>query len=643
MTYRRVRLGQIGSERTISFAVQEIAKYLKKMDPELYVDVLQTERMEQDFAHIIWIGRDEALAAHVPQVKDSALDDAIAIDVEDGEGYITGSNDRSVLLAAYRFLRELGCEFVRPGEEGERIPAREARNLTVHVQEAASYRHRGVCIEGADTYENILDMIDYLPKVGMNEYFIQFLVPATFFERWYWHESNPYLEKEELTRQDVAAMVTSLEGEIARRSLNYHKTGHGWTCEPFGIDGTSWDTNRKYDITEETKQYLAQVNGKRELWGNVPLNTNQCYSNPQVRGRMVEAITRYCKENPHVDTLHFWLADGSNNHCECEECRKKRPSDWYIRMLNELDARMTEEGVSTRVVFLIYVDLLWEPAEERLEYPERFILMFAPITRRYGQCYGECLRFEGEIPEYQRNQLAMPQSLEQNLEHLRRWQKKFAGDSFDYDYHMMWAHVLDPGYEKCAKNVFQDMKDLHKVGLEGMMSCQVQRCFFPTALPFVMMAAALWNEQADFEEQALAYYQAAFGEDGALVHCYLGELSELMLAYDGPAFGGHSLGPLCQDYAALQEAVTAFQPVIERNLKKAGECHKEWELLQFHSAYVSAAASCLLLLEKGETEACAKEAEQLFDLLNCNELAVQKVLDVQNMCNVLKTRLLPKK
>ncbi len=338
-----------------------------------------------------------------------------------------------------------------------------------------------------------------------------------------------------------------------------------------------------------------------------------------------------------MDTLHFWLADGSNNHCECEECRKKRPSDWYIRMLNELDARMTEEGVSTRVVFLIYVDLLWEPAEERLEYPERFILMFAPITRRYGQCYGECLRFEGEIPEYQRNQLAMPQSLEQNLEHLRRWQKKFAGDSFDYDYHMMWAHVLDPGYEKCAKNVFQDMKDLHKVGLEGMMSCQVQRCFFPTALPFVMMAAALWNEQA------LAYYQAAFGEDGALVHCYLGELSELMLAYDGPAFGGHSLGPLCQDYAALQEAVTAFQPVIERNLKKAGECHKEWELLQFHSAYVSAAASCLLLLEKGETEACAKEAEQLFDLLNCNELAVQKVLDVQNMCNVLKTRLLPKK
>ena len=35
--------------------------------------------------------------------------------------------------------------------------------------------------------------------------------------------------------------------------------------------------------------------------------------------------------------------------------------------------------------------------------------------------------------------------------------------------------------------------------------------------------------------------------------------------------------------------------------------------------------------------------DQLFDLLNRNELAVQKVLDVQNMQNVLKSRLMEKK
>ena len=67
----------------------------------------------------------------------------------------------------------------------------------------------------------------------------------------------------------------------------------------------------------------------------------------------------------------------------------------------------------------------------------------------------------------------------------------------------MWAHMADPGYERCAKNLFQDMKDLHKIGIEGMVSCQIQRTFFPTALPFNMMAAALWDENCDFEEKRI--------------------------------------------------------------------------------------------------------------------------------------------
>lgn len=642
MTYRRIRLAQIGRGQVTDFAVQELKKYLKKMDPQLVVDVLWTDKAEDSYEKVIWVGRDENLAAQVPAVENAALDDAIAIDVQGESGYITGSNDRSVLLAAYRFLKELGCDFVRPGEEGERIPQAKVEKLSVQVQEAASYRHRGVCIEGADTYENILDMIDYLPKVGMNEYFIQFLVPATFFERWYHHKSNPYLAKENLTRADVAAMTVSLEAEIARRGLSYHKTGHGWTCEPFGIDGSSWDRDRVYEIPEGTKEYLAQVNGKRELWGNIPLNTNLCYSNPEVRGKITDAITAYCKENAQVDTLHFWLADGTNNHCECEECVKKRPADWYVQMLNELDEKMTAQGIDTRIVFLVYVDLLWEPLTEQVKNPDRFILMFAPITRRYGECYSDCLEYDGEIPEYTRNHLQMPSSLEENLEHLRRWQKDFAGDSFDYDYHMMWAHVADLGYEKCAKNVFQDMKDLHKIGLNGMMSCQVQRVFFPSALPFVMMAEALWDENADFEEKARAYYQAAFGPEGELVHRHLGTISDMLLLYEGKALEG-SGGPFCKDYVALREEIAAFQTVIERNVKKQDVYQKEWEILQFHSAYVSLVAKGLELIERGEEEEAAEAAQQLMDLLNQNELALQKVLDVQNTLNILRSKLGQKK
>ena len=57
----------------------------------------------------------------------------------------------------------------------------------VFVNEKPSYRHRAVCIEGAVSYEHVADMIDFLPKIAMNGYFVQFKKPYVFFERWYDH------------------------------------------------------------------------------------------------------------------------------------------------------------------------------------------------------------------------------------------------------------------------------------------------------------------------------------------------------------------------------------------------------------------------------------------------------------------------
>ena len=291
MTYRRIRLAQIGNSRVVDFSVQELVRYLKKMDPQLIVEVLQTDTVRDDFKQVIWIGLDDKLNSQVPEVKERDMDDAIAVKVENGSGYITGSNERSVLLASYRFLKALGCDWVRPGVEGERIPCKHIENINVSIWEAASYRHRGICIEGANTYENVLDMIDYLPKIGMNAYFMQFMVPSVFFDRWYKHKRNPYVEEENMSRDEIEAMVFSLENEISRRGICYHKTGHGWTCEPFGIEGTSWEAMTDYELSEQTRMCLAEVNGKRDLWYGIPLNTNLCYSNPEVRNTVTDAIT----------------------------------------------------------------------------------------------------------------------------------------------------------------------------------------------------------------------------------------------------------------------------------------------------------------------------------------------------------------
>ena len=118
MDSRSIRFGKLGTDTAVDFAVQELTRYLNKMDPGLSVEILQANRVEDRELPVIWVGLDPAFCAEVPQVAVPDLDDAIAISVENNSGYITGSNGRSVLLAAYRFLKELGCDWVRPGVSG---------------------------------------------------------------------------------------------------------------------------------------------------------------------------------------------------------------------------------------------------------------------------------------------------------------------------------------------------------------------------------------------------------------------------------------------------------------------------------------------------------------------------------------------
>ena len=403
------------------FAAKELARYL----------ALLTDRMPN-----LRVGTFQSLG--LPPVKGGAFDDEILIETTARGGIIAGANDRSVLLAAYRYLTELGCRWVRPGKSGEIIPKRKGPLPAVYLREKPSYRHRGVCIEGAVSWEHVRDMVDWLPKLGFNAYFIQFRDSYNFFQRWYEHEYNPQWRAEKMTAVKAQDLTRKLRAEIKKRGMILHLVGHGWTCEPFGIPGPGWYPHEG-PIPPESVQYLAEVNGQRQLHGRIALNTNLCYGNPETRRIVTEAIVAYAQENPDVDVIHFWLADGVNNHCECPLCRDIRPSDLYVRMLNELDEKLTAAQVATKIVFLAYVDLLWPPQKERIQNPARFLLMFAPITRSYSTSFTAAGKAQGRVahgarpavsgkatlPPFRRNKLKFPADPATNLAFLRAWGRSF--------------------------------------------------------------------------------------------------------------------------------------------------------------------------------------------------------------------------
>jgi hypothetical protein len=596
--------------RVVDFAASELQRYLALLSEENKAVTDPGSRRD-----VIELGTFYDLGMNTSD--NDGYEDEIYVKTEGCRGIIAGSNQRSVLLAVYRFLTELGCRWVGPGIEGEVVPHIDIDNIKIAVREKPSYKFRGVCIEGAVSYDDVKNMIDWMPKLGMNTYFIQFREAYTFFQRWYDHIGNPlYENKERFSIEKAREYVERISEEITKRGLIYQATGHGWTCEPFGIPGISWEV-WKEEIDEQTSKYFALVNNKRELWGGVPLNTNICFSNPKARSMIIEDICRYSLSHPDVDIIHFWLSDGANNHCECSRCIDIRPSDAYVQMLNELSDVMNERGIKTKIVFLIYQDLLWPPVTQKIKDPDRFIILFAPITRTYRSSFKTDKELP-EIPAYVRNRIQLPRSVEGNMAFLRKWQEIFHGDGMDFDYHFMWAHHKDPGYMRITRVLHEDILNLRSMGLDGYISCQVQRSTFPNGFGIYVMGKTLWNRDLAFDEIAGDYYKSTYGENSDKVFSYLDKLSELYFSLDL-----EQKPELSSEKAEICDKIEAH---IYENLKPG---NLEGLLIEHASIWLEITAS-LRCIYSGDVESAKTKWEDVKKLLWEKEPKLRDYFDTFN-------------
>jgi len=639
----------IGGCETAAFAARELKRYLAAIDPETDAPLMKLASYNPDMADALWVGRDPAFAEKLPPILaggNPALDDAIFIDVAGNRGVITGNNPRSVLLAVYRYLTELGCAWVRPGADGEILPRKALGADRVYVRETPSYRHRSMEIEGSNSFDHVANLIDWIPKLGMNGLFIPFFAPFAFYSRWYNQKG-----REAVTAEETKHMVREHEAEIKKRGLLYHAIGHGWTTEPFGIGSNDWDAADQ-EIPAEYLEYFPMIGGKRGFFDGKPMLTNLCFSNPKARDIVTSYVAEYCKTHSEIDFLHFWFNDSYNSHCECENCAGTTPSDYYVTLLNEIDKKLTYAGLNTKIVFLLYYELLWAPEKERLNNPERFVMMFAPISRTFSKTYAQSdLSERAPLAPYARNRIAPPRSVEENVARLRKWQELFKGDGFIFDYHFFMDHYRDPGYAQISRTLFEDMKNLDMLGLNGTVNCQVTRAFFPTGLGLCMMAKAMWNKRADYDAESCAYYKAAFGDKGPEVKEYLETLSAL---FDPPYLRREK--PQADAQAAENfDRVRGVIDSFERSTAGAGdprrnataetpESHmlipsicKSWEYLRLHGQLCRLLAKALAYRARGKQKAAMRVYGEIESWIQEHESGIADALDFYIAVRVWKS------
>ena len=631
-------INKITSSSVVDYAAEELKKYIYMMMPEdAQVTIAYAPLAKEGFR----VGLMEDMGLNMQDVECPDVDDAIYIDCTAEGGIIAGSNPRSVLIAVYEYLRQNGCRWLFPGIDGEYIPVKNVGE--VKYRHVATSRYRGPCIEGAISQQILIDTIEFLPKVGMNLFMMQFFVPTPFFNDYYRRRNSKIQAPEPVSVETILQWKRAAECEIAKRGLQFYDIGHGWTAAPFNIDCSSaWDAVDESIVPKESIKYLAEVKGRRGLHKSRVLNTQFCMSSTEARERVCRYVTDYAKKHTNVDCIMFSLADSFNNHCECEACRAKTVSDWYVILLNEVDAAFTKEGIDTKLAFCTYTETTWAPVTEKLINTDRFLMEIAPITRKYTE---SATGRRCETVPFERNNIKMPSSIDEYMEYVRQWDGAFGGRKYVFEYHF-WKHqVFDLSGQKLALRIFEDSEAYSSLGVEGMIGCGSQRAYFPNGFAYYVFARKQFDAALTFDEIKEDYYSHAYGEDWKRFYDYLAEIEEaISFAYlEGECSEDRSISPFYNRKVA-ENMKNKIPEILARGKELISEHYNSdyrvrtvsVRLLDEHAEYVSRLARTLYFKAINDDESALREAPDVLEFISAREPFTDRYFDMNMNAGYIK-------
>ena len=380
--------------------------------------------------------------------------------------------------------------------------------------------------------------------------------------------------------------------------------------------------------------YVAELNGKRALHGGAPVYTNVCMSNPTVRKKIVDYAVKYSKAHSNIDYLHIWLADMFNNHCECDTCREKTPSDWYVQLLNEMEGELTRNGLGTNLVFISYVDTMWAPEREKFNNPDRFTLLFAPITRSYTATLPP-LSEEFKLQKYERNKLTLPKTLTENLAYLNEWNKTYDGLKIAFEYHF-WRHcVLEPSGIGLSRRIVEDVRAYKEHGIDGMIEDGTVRWFFPNGFAYYTTARSMFDTSLTEKDIAEDYFPYLYGKDWKKFYSLLDEIGA---AFDcefmegekskAPDFSNYYDPSHAENLRRIPTLVASLRELIEANYNSEYRVGTVGvRLLEYFADYAEGLSRALVEKALGNEEEAHRLGTEFLNEFGSKEIYIENYYD----------------
>ena len=640
-----LQICKLRDDSVLNFAAEELKKYLRMMMPEeKVVDIRCDPKATDGFR--LGLLQDFGLPC---EAEDPLVDDIVHIETNECGGILAGSNPRSVLFAVYRYLKLNGCRFLCPGAENEHIPRQKVVPQSYH--KLADHRYRGHAIEGDPSLEQVLSYIDWHAKEEMNGFGCYGIF--NYMTRYYKHRYNNANRACEYMDNDMAETQwrALFECEAKKRGLLLFGGGHDLVAKVLGarIEDAELYKSGKKALSPDVTPFLAMRNGERKLNMNSLFFTNLCMSNPEVRTRLAKQTVKRFTDNPLVDITGLSLGDGAKNHCECPECTKKRPSDWLVMILNEVDEEMTRLGLPNKVNFSFYVDTMFAPSVEKFNNPDRFTFTFCPITRSYTSTISSLDNLPEPIP-FKYNAWEVPRSSEELYALLKQWQKIYPGSVTVYDYHYWHHQYRDPGLAAISRRIYEDVLSYKPTGMSGCMQDGSNKSYFPHGFHSHIYAEALMNRDLDYDQEQADYFAHLYGADWKIVRKYL---EDITATFD-PAFmngercdntrkGSMYCPEMAKKLADVKELTAAMRAVIaEHKQLPTRPQSNAWRVLLRHTEYCERLADIFAEKALGHDKCAWDMLQKFYDDFGRYDLELERWFDFGLWAVTMKKTVLKK-
>jgi len=458
------------------FAAQELQRYLRRMTGATFPIV-----EGKTSGKAILIGEQMMPAGLIDHNKLGF--DGFIYQLKPGKILLAGVSSRATLLSVYAFLNVIGCQWFAPNFDfygevtGEVIPKVDplrVPELDQAIQPSMKYRRLDIEEGRTHTEKNLIQMIDWMPKVGMNVLQCPLNYQGEGRARWdNWR--------------------SALIPELRKRGLLVEVGGHGY--QNFLPQETYF---------KQHPDWFGMIKGERSPARRVVFET----ANPQAMDEFLHNVQAYLQAHPEIDIFDLWPPDDAEWSQSAESQKLGSPTDRQALVVNGVARLVKDSFPHVKVEFLAYQNYLFPPRDLRFE--DNTIMDFCPIDRTYQKPIWD----------------EQSASNKMYADALRQWLKPgvFTGDIIIYTYYHKYSWRSLP--IDIPKLIMEEAHYYRTLGIRGMGIYFEPADWFTFETNQFFFARATMNANLDAVNALRDYVQERYGLAPASMENYFEILEE---------------------------------------------------------------------------------------------------------------------